>query len=234
MKKYLFLLSILFVPFVFAEEQKVDHYGIALSNVCLTMISNNIDTDCPTYEEIMVLFPDTTDQSKTGKFEMIDGMVQRGQSQVLKPFNLYVYSTKSMLWIDPPGEVRPKLKMIMIEPSLPAYKIGNESLKMNDYSVSFGKDRYINLNCSEIRITAENWVFLTGDSINILNHQCDKSVSAFEGREIFNFEKSYQDLTTSSKYKLDEFIKLSKEKYKSFHLGLDENINRSVLEDENE
>ena len=175
------------------------------------MIKNNITTDCPTYDSIMVLFPDRTDQRVSGEFKMINGIYQRDAPVHLNPWKYYYFANEPVLWIDPPGETRSRIKMIYIEPSIPEYKIGDESIKMDDYTVSFQKDRWINTNCSEIKITATNWVFLTGDSLNIIKNNCDLSTSKFNGTVTKEFVKSYQDISTSAKYKLDAWIKLNKE-----------------------
>ena len=186
-----------------------DQWGISLSNTCITMLTNNLTTNCPTYDEIMMLFPDTTDRHMVGEFENINGITQRGKPNLSSPIEFYRYSTENILWIDPPGDVRKKIKMIYIEASLPEYKIGANSTKMDDYNISFGKDRYINPNCSESKITAKNWVYLTGDTINVLKHKCDLSVSAFSGIVTINFVKSYQDISTSFKYIHDKWVKES-------------------------
>ena len=196
-------LLIIFIP----SEAATPQYGIALSKTCLVMVKNNLPTDCPTYEKIMFLFPDMTDQRVSGEFKIIDGIYQRGTPIHQNPYKYYYFAKDPILWIDPPGDTRSRIKMIYIEPSIPEYKIGDESLKMDDYTISFQKDRWINPNCSEIKITAKNWVFLTGDSINVIKNNCDKSISKFDGTVTKEFVKSYQDISSSFKYKHDLWIK---------------------------
>lgn len=234
MSRYIVLLLFL-IPFVVPVSAAPSHYGISLSKTCLTMLQNNIETDCPTYDEILVLFPDTTNQDVVGKFQTIDGITQRGTSNVLHPERFYSYELNSMLWVDPHNEVRSKLIMVEINPSLPMYKIGGESLIMDDYSISFGRDRFVNFNCSEAKITAENWVFLTGDTLNYMKHNCDPAFTSFDSTVSLKFEKSYQNLVTSAKYKLEQFIADAKEKYKVSFIGSNESVdNRAVTTDENE
>ena len=201
----LFLPLLLLVPITVDAAQT--QYGIALSQTCLKMISNDLQTDCPNYIEIMRLFPDGTDQRYSGEFKNIDGLYQRDTPRHLNPWKYYYFASSPVLWIDPPGNTRDRIKMIYIEPSIPEYKLGFESTRMDDYSVSFGKDRWINENCSVIKVTAKNWVFLTGDSINILKHNCDLSVSQFtNGTVTKTFAKSYQDIKTSYKYQHDKWV----------------------------
>lgn len=222
----------LVVP-VFAVQGS-PQYGIILSKSCLTMLSNNITTACPTYEEIAVLFPDNTNQKTSGKFDYKDGIWQRGQPKIFNPIQEYVFRPTSTLWIDPPGIVLNQIDIITILPSVPEYKIPINSTRMDDYNITFGVDRWINPNCSEIKITAKDWIYLTGDSLNLLSHNCDLSYSSFNGTVTHYFEKSYQDFTMSSKYKLEEFIKAAKIKYSVSQIGKDINENRAVTTDEDE
>lgn len=184
-----------------------DEYGIRIGNTCLIMLINNI-AGCPSYEELDVVFPDNTNPA-LGQLVLIDGIIQRGPAQYSKPEQFYRYHTNDIIWLDPPESVRKKIKMITIEPSLPEYKIGKESKTMDDYNITFGKDRYINANCSEIKITAKNWLFMTGDAMNLLKHNCDLSYSTFNATTTLKFEKSYQDISTSAKYKHDKWVKES-------------------------
>ena len=182
-----------------------EEYGISLSRTCLTMIANNLPTNCPTYDEIMPLFPDNTDPA-LGEFEMIDGIYQRGNSKFIHPEKFYEYSSQDIMWIDPPNEVRKKIIMVEIQPSLPEYKTGLESVKMNDYSISFGRDRYVNLTCTEAKITAKDWVFLLGDTVNFVKHGCNPAYTTFNSTSTLKFEKSYQDIATSYKYQFDKWV----------------------------
>lgn len=197
-----FLIILLLVPFSFAYA---DQYGISLGKTCKTMLINNIP-GCPSYEELDVLFPDNTD-NRLGLLVPIGGIIQRGPPLFLHPEEFYRYSSENIIWLDPPAEVQKRIKMITIEPTLPPYKIGVESIQMDDYNIKFGKDRYINANCSEIKITAKNWLFHTGDAMNLLKHNCDLSVSNFDATISYNFTKSYQDISTSAKYKHDLWVK---------------------------
>ena len=210
-----------------------EQYGIAYSRTCHQMLVNQINTDCPKPEELLALFPDTTDQRAVGKLVLIDGIIQRAKPSIIKVERFYDRSEGSVMWFDPPNDVRMRIKMIFIEPSLPAYKTGDESIKMDDYNVSFAKDRYITPNCGEAKISAKNWMFLLGDTMNLLKHDCDPAFTSFNGTVTLQFAKSYQDLATSNKYKLDEMVKLAKEKYKQYHIGKDTNQNPAVTEDEN-
>ena len=206
--KYLLLLLPLLILFSQADAA-TPQYGIALSRTCLSMISNGITSDCPTYQEINTLFPDTTNPKIAGEFKIIDGIYQRDVPPVKNPWRFYYYSIEPILWIDPPSDARSRLIMITIESSLPEYKTGDESKKMDDYSISFQKDRWVDDKCKEAKVTAKTWVFLTGDTLNLMKHNCDKAFTSFDGTVKKEFVKSYQDISTSYKYKFDLWVKES-------------------------
>ena len=207
MKFLLFLIPLVMLIPAYADTAQ---YGITLSNTCLTMIKNNLPTDCPTYEQIMLLFPDTTIRGVSGGFVYKDGYLQRDSPPMINSWRYYhQFSTDPVFWIDPPGDVRKRIKLITIEASLPEYKIGSNSTKTDDYNITFGIGRSQNINCSEIKITAKDWVFLTGDSINYINHNCDPAFTKFDSTISLKLEKSYQDISTSYKYQLDKWIQKS-------------------------
>ena len=211
MKLFLLLallpLLIIFIP----SEATTPQYGIALSRTCLSMISNGIESDCPTYQEINTLFPDTTNPDIAGKFKLIEGIYQRDTPPVKNPWRFYYYSIEPVLWVDPPSDARSRLIMITIESSLPEYKIGDESNKMNDYNVSFQKDRWVDDKCKEAKVTAKTWVYLIGDTLNYLKHNCDKAFTSFDGTVKKEFVKSYQDISTSYKWFYDNWVKTNME-----------------------
>lgn len=207
--------------------------GITLSKTCLAMIKNNLTTNCPTYEAILALFPDNTNQNISGKFVYKDGYFQRDTTNYINHFKFYTYQPVTT-WVDPPGDILGRIATITIEPRLPEYLV-EQSQKMTNNTMTVGHSRYVDPLCYRSTITADDWVFLTGDTMNLMFHNCDKSFTTFNHLKSKHFEKSYQNLVTSSKYKLDEFVKIAKEKYKQSYIGTnEENINRSVIEDEDE
>ena len=185
-------------------------YGVALSKNCITMLKNHMKTNCPTYQEILGVFPDNTNPNISGGFKIIDGIFQREKPPVKNNWFWYYHKKEPTLWVDPPAEVRSKINLIIIESSLPEYKIQN-SLKMKNYTLVFGKDRFVNSGCTESRITAAYWLILLPDTLNIISHNCDLSLSKYNSTSTHKFEKSNQDITTSAKYQLDKWIKENKE-----------------------
>lgn len=233
--KVLLLVSVCALSLSVLEAHALpEQYGIAYGRTCITMLLNDMTTDCPRPEQILSLFPDTTNQNIVGKLVEKDGLIQREKPNVIFAERYYDRSSGTVMWWDPPNEVRKKIKMIYLEPSLPAYKTGDESLKMNDYNVSFKHMRYITPNCGEAKISSEDWFFLLGDTMNYLKHNCDPLFTSFDGTVSLEFAKSYQNLAHSNKHKLDEMYKAAKEKYKEYHIGNDIFDNPAVTTDENE
>lgn len=161
----------------------------------------------------MVFFPDTTNHDISGKFIEKNGILVRDEPQVINSDRFYWWQKDPVIWIDPPGTVLQKIHLVTIESSLPEYKT-KDSIKMDDYDISFGFGRYVDSSCTNARITAENWVFMTGDTLNFLKHDCDPKFTNFNSTKVLKFEKSYQDITTSYKYQLDKWIKDMKERCK--------------------
>ena len=91
--------TILLMP-VSADARDNFDVGITLSKTCQSMIKNNFTTNCPTYEEILTLFPDTTNQQVSGEFQYIDGIYQRGPTDFKNHFNFYTYSD-NVVWVEP-------------------------------------------------------------------------------------------------------------------------------------
>ncbi len=233
--KVILLACAFVISFSFLEAHALpEQYGIAYSKPCIIMLQNNMTTFCPKSEYVLALFPDTTNQNIVGKLVEKDGIIQRGKPNVIFAERYYDRSGGTVMWWDPPNEVRKKIKMIYLEPSLPPYKTGDESLKMNDYNVSFKHMRYVTPNCGEAKISSQDWFFLLGDTMNYLKHNCDPAFTSFDETVTLQFVKSYQNLEHSNKYKLDQMVKIAKEKYKSYHIGNDIFKNPAVTTDEDE
>jgi hypothetical protein len=187
--------------------------GISLSNTCLTMLKNNVSSNCPTYEEILTLYPDTSNRMISGDFDYSEGILQRQNSKYNDHFQFYRYDNVPTRWIDPPADVIEKIPMIRITSSDFTYKIPSQVITNN--TLLIGQSRYISNNCDEAIITADNWLFLLGDTVQYMDHKCDPAFTNFDEIKIKTWEKTKHDITTSYKYKLDTWIKESLKKCKN-------------------
>lgn len=216
------------MPYVYQESfgAHYTHLGISLSNSCITMLQNNIETDCPTYEQILAIHPDHSNKVISGDFEYVDGYLQRTQGMAKNNhFEYYKYhntfidsslktgNTSILTWVDPPGDIREKIRLITIEPSLPEYKINGISSEISHNGTNLiitGHNRWIADDCQSITISAEDWIFLLGDTIHMANHNCDEEYSSFNHIRELKLQKTEMDISTSYKYKLEKWIEESK------------------------
>ena len=193
------------------------------------MLQNSIDTDCPTYEEILALYPDRSNRIISGDFEYVDGYLQRTEGMAKSNhFEYYRYhnnnhfdrqlnqnNTGVITWIDPPGDIRTRIKLITIEPSLPEYTIRGVSFNSTNHNSIFtGHDRWIDDYCRNITISATDWIFLLGDTLHLVNNDCDEKYSSYNHIKELKRQKTEMDITTSYKYQLEQWIEQTKQKCK--------------------
>lgn len=198
----------------YAEARKnIEDIGIVLSRNCITMIQNDIPTECPTYEEIMALHPDTSNHKVSGDFEFINGMLQRGKAPYNDHIGWYEFEEKR-IWIDPPGDIRDKIMIITIENNLGDYLIKGKSYHVTNQTITMGHERYVDAECYNASISADNWVFLLGDTIRYMDNRCNEEYTTFDHIKKVTLEKTFQDITTSYKYKLEKWIEESKKSCK--------------------
>lgn len=188
----------------FKPKTDHEHYGIVLSKTCTTMIKNGLDTNCPTYEELNTLFPDTSNQVVSGKLESFDGMYQRNNDIKNGHWGFYRFHETSTIWIDPPGDIRDRINLIIIEPRLPEYKLAGMQTMTNN-TISLGHDRYIE-SCKVATLSATDWLFLVGDTMRYLQNDCDPKFTTFDHIRKKVFEKTEFDISTSYKWQLDNWI----------------------------
>jgi hypothetical protein len=62
------------------------NFGIVLDNTCKTILRNNVTSNCPTYEDVITVFPDTSIQDVSGRFDYFDGIYQRGPEKLHNSF----------------------------------------------------------------------------------------------------------------------------------------------------
>lgn len=195
------------LPQVFANE----FYGISLDNTCKTYLKNNLTTTCPTYEDIITLFPDTSNRKISGEFGYFHGIFQRLPTKIHNSFEYYRTVAGPVLFIDPPDDQRSRLKMIEIKANLKEYKLpgAGGSFSNSDYSLIMGHGRYIDKHCTQASIDAREWIYLVGDSIPFLKSNCDPAATNYNSTTKTYLDKVTHDITTSYKWKLEQWQKES-------------------------
>ena len=201
------LAIILIIPLQVEARKNIEDISISLDRTCLALIKSVSKTDCPTYEDILLIYPDTSNKRISGDFILKDGMLQRTNPKFTTHLNAYTYE-KPITWVDPPGDVIDKTKHITIVSKLPLYFVSSSYKKTNN-TLTFGTDRYVNSKCTEAIISADKWLLLLGDTIMYLQSTCTKT----------NFDsivKIYQkpmdhDPKSSAWYKYQQWLKNAKQ-----------------------
>ena len=186
-----------------------ENFGIVLDNTCLTLLKNNITTDCPSYEDIITLFPDTSNRKVTGDFGYNHGIYQRLPTKLINSFGYYQYNVDPILFIDPPAEYRNKINIIEIKANLQEYLLPkNKSYNAANLTLTMGYGRYVD-SCRTAYVDSGQWAYLIGDSINYLDKNCAEDATTFVSKVTTQLFKVKHDITTSYKYKLEQWQKES-------------------------
>ena len=185
--------------------------GVSLSKSCEIMIKNGFESNCPSYKQLIQLDSSNTDIS--GKFTTDDdGFFHRGDEPVNNSYRYYWNDSTIRIFVDPPGDMANRIKMIYIQPNFDDYTVrsdrtvndsfeviqGNRTLTLgnqtkvitfdvrnqtSEFGIIIYHDRYID-RCNQATINANNWLFLLPDTIHLMRNQCDRDYTAFEEREI--------------------------------------------------
>lgn len=209
--------ALLFIGMSNASAEKlIDDIGINISDSCVSLLKLGSE-QCPDYQMILAVFHDTTKHEISGGFELTDGLYQRTNKHLNNHYEYYRTNGKTDVWINPPADVSTRIRMIDILPSLPDYKIKQNSTMMNLDSDSgqfiryMGHTRYTSPDCKYSAISAENWLFNLGDTINLMNHNCDPNFTQLTTVTKITKQKSYQDISTSMDYQHKQWIKQIKD-----------------------
>ncbi len=185
-------------------------YGISISKTCYNIhrfAPENSTTNCPTYESIMAIFPDTSNQEVSGGFIYKHNMLQRERAPMEDSYNYYAFKTGTYLFIDPDADTAKQLGMITIYSSLPTYKINSD---LGNNTRIMGEGRYVE-GCRNAVISAEDWIFKLGDTIEYLRHDCHPTYTMFNETRLIYTNYAKHDITTSAKWLHDQFLKFVKE-----------------------
>jgi len=193
-----------------AQANLSDDIGVQISKTCITMIKNNLDTNCPTYEEIMFIFSDNSDQRVSGQFIFEDGYLQRDEPKIKNERAFYEQEDKFRMFIDPSADISTRVKLIVIESRLDEYVI--EGQIVNSSSINVGHQRSVNEGCYRATLSATDWQFLLGDTIHYMNNDCDVGFTNFDSIKKITWERTIHDIVTSYKWQLENWIKESLER----------------------
>lgn len=187
-----------------------EFFGISIDNTCKTLLKNNQTTVCPTYEDIITFFPDTSTRKITGEFGYYNGIYQRLPTKLHNSFEYYSTYPNSVLFIDPPNEQRTRINMIEIKANLKEYKLPKAgSYNTLEHSLTLGHGRYVDKYCDQAYIDASEWIFLVGDTLKYMAANCDPTATHYNSTTKTYLTKVTHDITTSYKWKLEQWQKKS-------------------------
>jgi len=189
------------------------HYGITISQTCYNIhryAPINSTTPCPTYEAIMLLYPDTSDQRYSGEFIYKHNQLQRDTPKQ-GHLDYYKFKGKSVLFIDPPASTQSEIKMIRIESSMDFFKPkGGFANKVINATIYQSDTRYID-SCRNAVIAAADWVNLVGDTLNYMRNGCDDDFTEYNFLRVIKQNVTKMDIATSNKWLHDTFIQWVKD-----------------------
>lgn len=198
-------LVLFLIPIQVDARKNYEDIGISLDRTCLALLKAQMKTDCPTYEDILLLFPDTSNKRISGDFVYKDGFLQRENPPYRNHYAAYEYE-KPIVWVDPPSDVIAKAKHIIITTKLPYYKVSESNKKINN-TLTFGQDRYVD-SCKTAIITAEKWLVLLGDTIQYLQSGC--KTTNFDSIVKIWQKPMEHDPKSSTWYKYQQWLKNAK------------------------
>jgi hypothetical protein len=185
-----------------------ESFGIKLDNTCLTMIRNNVTSNCPTYEDIITLFPDTSNQDVSGKLGYHNGIYQRSSTKLINSFEYYRHGNNNIIFIDPPSDTQSRIKIIEIKANLDQYILRGKSPTFNStqYSLTMGINRHV-FDCRLAYVDASTWITTVGDTLYHMNEKCTPESTNLQTRTTTQLYKIEHDISTSYKYKLWQWQK---------------------------
>lgn len=210
-------------------EQVNNAIGITFSKTYLTHLKINPDLH-PNYDDLIALNLDNSNRKITGDFIVKDGITQRENPIMQNHWRYYKYSTDYLIFVDPPSDMRDKLKMITLESNLNVYFDNSQMIKQDNVR-KYNIDRWINKTCYQSTIGADDYLKLLADTVYLMRMNCDYSKSVFNHVQNITDTTTLQDISTSQKYKQEQWEKEIKTTHKESKIGNDNSTNKSVTED---
>lgn len=213
----------------YAVESVNNAIGISFSKTYTTHLKINPDLH-PNYDDLLSLNLDNSNRQITGDFIVKDGITQRENPSLINHWRFYKYSDDYLIFVDPPSDMRDKLKMIVLESNLDVYLDESQMVKQENVR-QYNIDRWINKNCSQSTIGANDYLKLLADTVYLMRNNCDYTKSVFKHIQNVTDPTTYQDIATSQKYKQEQWQQEIKSSHVTSKIGNDNSTNKSVTED---
>ncbi len=220
MSLWIFVIPILLLVAFLPSSEAItnnQHIGIVISDTCKKLILSNSTTNCPTYEDILLLFEDTSDKTRSGDFDYNEqGFYERQPAQMKNHREYYRYTAgtqytdeKNIYWVDPPADLLLSgAKKIIIEAGNFWYAIDQV---VNSSRIDIGNNRYVSSTCSYSIITASNWIFLLGDTMQYMKHDCHWNYTNFHDNFTYYWDATQHNIENTAKWQYEQLIKNTKE-----------------------
>jgi hypothetical protein len=184
-----------------------DHIGILLSDTCITMHENNFTTDCPTYEELLQIYEDTSNHAVSGGFDYNEhGFYERQKPIMKEHLRFYTFEEKLIQWIDPPADLLLGAhKRIIIAANPFEYKILDQTITNASHYV--GNNRYVGSTCNYAIVSAQYWLEWVGDSLYYLLNDCDPDFTRYNSTSLKKWEGTTHNIETSQKWINEQWLK---------------------------
>ena len=183
--------------------------GVKLSSTCIKLAKLNIESSCPTYEDLYNLDNSITEVS--GEFSFHDGYFHREKSGYQDTYRAYDNDDTIRVLVDPPFNEAIRIKMITIEPNLGYYADKGWATKLVNGERLLAKDRII-MNCNTATITAEKYNLLVPDTIFTFRNGCENS--EIDDFETFEMTKTEIDIWSSPNIQYSQWLLEMKDKCK--------------------
>ena len=183
--------------------------GVELSKTCIAMAKTGIST-CPTYEDLYTIDNSLTEYS--GEFSSKDGWFHREPSNYKESFRAYESDDTIRIIIDPPYNEASRMKMITIESHFGEFADTAFSTKVVDGQRVLGNERIITDDCTNARISADNWKLLLPDTIHTFRNGCESAeISDFV---TYDMPKTEIDIWSSPNIQYSQWLLEMKDKCK--------------------
>lgn len=174
------------------------------------MIQNNYETTCPSYDDLLALGWDNSNQVISGAFIFEDNMTQRDKPKLINHYRFYDFAKEYLFFIDTPSDMRDRIKTITIENNMDSY-VGSQQFKKIDDVRFMSVNRYVDSQCKHATIHAGTWKEVLPDTIEYLRHGCDEKFSNIQTVIEFHDNVTVMSNTNTDKYRQDEFVRYVKE-----------------------
>jgi len=171
--------------------------GITLSNTCIQMIKNNIDTTCPSYEELYWL--DSSNQNVSGKFVTDDnGFFHRGNPQMTNSWKWYDFDVRPRIFVDLPSQRNSDMITIEITTNLDTFIVPNSQIIEGVRVIYHGM--YVDDKCKNVIIDSEIWLDHIAQLIHYLRRGCVEGLIPFDNIEYIPIEPTDVYIGDSAKW----------------------------------